>query len=58
MLAPHAGNAGSNPALVTDYGQVVQLVDTRRSERRALTGLGVQLSPWSLQAGQVSDWLS
>ena len=28
--------------------QVVQLVDTRCSERRALTGLGVRLSPWSL----------
>ena len=29
-------------------GQVVQLVDTRRSERRALAGLGVRLSPWSM----------
>lgn len=28
--------------------QVVQLVDTRRSERRAHSGLGVRLSPWSL----------
>lgn len=28
-------------------GQVVQLVDTRCSERRALRGLGVQISPWS-----------
>ena len=35
----------------------MQLVDTRRSERRALTGVGVQLSPWSLQAGQVPDSL-
>jgi hypothetical protein len=33
-------------------GQVVQLVDTRRSERRALTGLGVRLSPWSLESHQ------
>lgn len=30
------------------HGQVVQLADTRRSERRARTGLGVQLSPWSI----------
>ena len=27
---------------------MVQLVDTRRSERRAHSGLGVRLSPWSL----------
>ena len=45
MLAPHAGNAGSNPARVTDYGQVVQLVDTRRSERRAPRGLGSSTLP-------------
>ena len=31
-----------------EHDQVVQLVDTRRSERRAHTGLGVRLSPWSL----------
>jgi hypothetical protein len=73
MLAPHAGDAGSNPARVTSsclcdfvvnswsepqrhedtkdegsHGQVVQLVDTRRSERRARMGVGVRLSPWSL----------
>jgi hypothetical protein len=36
----------------TAIGQVVQLVDTRRSERRALTGLGVRLSPWSLESQQ------
>ena len=29
------------------HDQVVQLVDTRRSERRAHSGLGVRLSPWS-----------
>ena len=29
---------------------MVQLVDTRRSERRARTGLGVRLSPWSLES--------
>lgn len=41
MLAPQAGDAGSNPARVTfQHGQVVQLVDTRRSERRAHYGLG------------------
>jgi hypothetical protein len=27
------------------------MVDTRRSERRAFTGLGVRLSPWSLRSG-------
>ena len=43
---------------IEEYDQVVQLVDTRRSERRALRGLGVRLSPWSLQVGQVSDSLS
>ena len=32
------------------HGQVVQQVDTRRSERRARTGLGVRLSPWSIQS--------
>ena len=32
----------------TTFGQVVQQVDTRRSERRARTGLGVRLSPWSI----------
>src|SRR5271157_3950556 len=30
------------------YGQVAQLEDARRSERRARKGLGVQISPWSL----------
>ena len=30
-------------------GQVVQLEDARRSERRARKGLGVQISPWSLK---------
>ena len=29
-------------------GQVAQLEDARRSERRARKGLGVQISPWSL----------
>jgi hypothetical protein len=34
--------------LLETTDQVVQLVDTRRSERRARAGLGVRLSPWSL----------
>src|SRR5690349_11256832 len=34
--------------LLETTDQVVQLVDTRRSERRARSGLGVRLSPWSL----------
>lgn len=34
------------------------LADTRRSERRARMGVGVQISPWSLQTGQVPDRLS
>ena len=29
-------------------GQVVELEDTRRSERRALCGMGVRISPWLL----------
>ena len=43
-LAPQARRAGSIPARVTD-GQVVQLEDTRRSERRPLVGVGVRVSP-------------
>ena len=38
--------------------QVVESADTRRSERRAHTGLGVRLSPWSLQARLAPNWLS
>lgn len=34
-----------------DFGQVVEPGYTRRSERRAVTGMGVRLSPWSLGAG-------
>ena len=30
------------------HDHVVELADTRRSERRALAALGVRLSPWSL----------
>ena len=31
------------------YGQVVEQVDTRRSEHRATRGVGVRISPWLLQ---------
>ena len=50
--APQAGEAGSTPARATEKNdQVVELADTRRSERRAPHGaLGVRLSPWSLEA--------
>ena len=34
-LAPQAGKAGSIPARATEHDQVAQLVDARRSERRA-----------------------
>lgn len=37
---------GRGPHESPANGQVVQLADTRRSERRALAGLGVRLSPW------------
>jgi hypothetical protein len=52
MLKHPPADAGGSPGLRErdfDFGQVVQLVDTRRSERRARTGLGVRLSPWSLR---------
>jgi hypothetical protein len=31
--------------------RVVELEDTRRLERRAVTGVGVRLSPWPLRRG-------
>ena len=34
--APHAGKAGSIPARAAEHDQVAQLVDARRSERRAV----------------------
>lgn len=47
--APHAEKAGSIPARAARQDDhVVELADTRRSERRALAALGVRLSPWSL----------
>ena len=50
MPAPHAGEAGSIPARAAEEDdQVAQLVDARRSERRARKGLGVRPSPWSLK---------
>ncbi len=57
MLAPQAGDTGSNPVrAIRNTDQVVQLVDTRRSERRAHTGLGVRLSPWSLEMRCRRGW--
>ena len=41
---------------IEEYDQVVQLVDTRRSERRAPMGLGVRLSPWSLDIRCRRGW--
>jgi hypothetical protein len=43
---------GSIPIRVTNavkHDQVMELVDIRRSERRAISGVGVRLSPWSLR---------
>ena len=50
MRDPHSRDAGSSPARVTylEDDQVMELVDIRRSERRAIRGVGVRLSPWSL----------
>jgi hypothetical protein len=48
--ASHAGRAGSIPARATDAGQVVESADTQVSEACARQGLGVQVSPWSLDA--------
>jgi hypothetical protein len=48
MRDPHSRDAGSIPARVAEYSQVVELGYTRRSERRALCGMGVRISPWLL----------
>jgi hypothetical protein len=48
MRDPHSRDAGSIPARVTSNSQVVELGYTRRSERRALCGMGVRISPWLL----------
>ena len=48
MRDPHSRDAGSMPARVTDNSQVVELGYTRRSERRALFGMGVRISLWLL----------
>ena len=37
------------PHGLLEHDQVAELVDTRRSERRARKGVGVRLSPWSLK---------
>jgi hypothetical protein len=58
MAAPQAAGAGSIPARVTSckqHDRVMELVDMRRSERRALSGVGVRLSPWSLRSTQASQ---
>ena len=49
MRDPHSRDAGSIPARVTDNSQVVEPGYTRRSERRALCGMGVRISPWLLE---------
>jgi hypothetical protein len=36
MRGPHSRGMGSIPIRVTEFGEVVELVDTRRSEGRAL----------------------
>ncbi len=52
-------DAGSIPVHVTGFGEVVELVDTRRSERRALAAWEFD-SPLrhSVQAWQVPGWSS
>ena len=55
MRDPHSRDAGSIPARVTEYSQVVELGYTRRSERRALCGMGVRISPWLLTMTRVSQ---
>lgn len=48
MRDPHSRDTGSTPVRAADYGQVVKLGYTRRSERRARKGVRVRLSPWLL----------
>src|SRR6266513_2947754 len=55
MRDPHSRDAGSIPARVAEYSQVVELGYTRRSERRALCGMGVRISPWLLIDGRRGD---
>ncbi len=57
---PQPGDTGSTPVRVTEqHSQVVEPVDTRRSERRARLGVGVRVSPWLLlQAWQAPSWPS
>lgn len=45
----HAGGSPGAERTRDHIGQVVKLADTRRSDRRARMGLGVRLSPWSLE---------
>jgi hypothetical protein len=46
---------GSIPIRATDWPSG-GMADTRRSERRAVTGVGVRLSPWSLRSGLESGF--
>ena len=48
MRDPHSRGTGSIPVRVTEYSQVAESADARRSERRARKGVGVQVSPWLL----------
>ena len=50
QLTLAARRAEGHPTVI---GQVVKLADTRRSERRALWGLGVRLSPWSIRLRRI-----
>ena len=53
MLAPQAGNAGSNPARVNEYTTKWCNWQTRGAQNAVpISGLGVQLSSWSLQVGR------
>ncbi len=60
MPDPRSGEAGSIPARAAEHDQVAQLVDARRSERRALRDweFDSPLGHWTLQARQVPNGLS
>ena len=52
MRDPHSRDAGSIPARVTNYSQVVELGYTRRSERRAPLRHGSSNLPLATDAGE------
>ena len=59
--ALNLADAGSIPVRVVEFGQVVEMGYTRRSNRRARMGVRVRLSPWllqRLQVRQVPSWVS